>query len=64
VDLIVVANNLLLAASSHGSVAGFGKNTDEPEEKGAAHIWVPVRSNDGLETDGGRELHGHTHHSL
>ena len=47
-DLIVVADNLLLAASSHGSVAGIGKNTDEPEKKGTAHIWVPVNSNGGL----------------
>jgi len=55
VDLVVVTYDLLLAASSHVSVAGLGKNTDEPEEKGAAHIWVPVRSNDGLVIDGGRE---------
>jgi hypothetical protein len=54
VDLIVVADNLLLAASSSGSVAG---NTNEPEKKGAAHIWVPVHS---LVTDGGRELQTHT----
>jgi hypothetical protein len=56
VDLIAVADDLLLAASSHVSVAGLGKNADEREKKGAAHIWVPVRSNDGLVIDGGREL--------
>jgi hypothetical protein len=64
VDLIAIADDLLLAASSHGSAAGLGKNTDEPEKKGAAHIWVPVHSNDGLVIDGGRELQRHTHHSL
>lgn len=55
-DFIVVVDDLLLAASSHGSVVGLVKNTDEPEKKGAAHIWVPVHSNDGLAIDGGREL--------
>lgn len=59
-----VADNLLFAASSHGSVAVLGKNTDEPEKKRAAHIRVPVHSNGGLVTDGGRESQRHTHHSL
>jgi hypothetical protein len=59
VDLIVVADDLLLAASSHGSVVGLGKNTDEPGKKGAAHIWVPVHGNDGLEIDG-RIIETHT----
>jgi hypothetical protein len=56
VDLILVADDLLLAASSRVSVAGLGKNADEPEKKGAAHIWVPVQSNDDLVIDGGREI--------
>jgi len=51
----VVADDLLLAASSHESVAGLGKNTDEPEKKGDAHIWVPVHNNDSLVIYGGRE---------
>jgi hypothetical protein len=55
-DLVVVADDLLLAASSHRSVAGLGKYTDEPEKKEAAHIWVPVHSNDSLVVDGGRGL--------
>jgi len=56
VDLIVVAEDLLLAASSHGSVAGLEKNTDKPENIAAAHIWVPVHINDSLVIDSGREL--------
>jgi hypothetical protein len=56
VDLIVVGDDLLPAASSHVSAVRLGKNTHEPEKKGDAHIWVPVHSNDGLVIDGGREL--------
>jgi len=43
-DLVVVADNFLLAASSHGSVVGLGTNDDEQEKKWAAHVWVPVRA--------------------
>ena len=34
----VAADDLLLAASSHESVAGLGKNTDEPRRK-ETHIY-------------------------
>jgi len=52
----VVADDLLRAARSYGSVTRLRKDKDEPERKRAAHEWVPIHGHNYLVVDGHHEL--------